>query len=152
MCQCHVLCDISSQSLSHNTFEFKGKQNSKRITKRFLNLFASWSIHASCMHVSHFALPCSNPNAPQAAWNIKCSMLSTVRRCSKEVALSTTVSRRWRKKHSPAVGCTKYICPTTFSPRCWVDQTFSWISQTWSIRKSTYTTFCPSTFWVLYAK
>ncbi len=152
MCRCRVSCDISSQYLSHNTSEFKGEQNSKRITKRFLSLFASWLKHASRMHVSHSASSCNKPNAPQAAWNVSYSVSSTVQRCSKEVAPSTTISRRQRKKRSPTAGCTKYIHPTVFSPSCRVDQTFFRIFQTWSARKSAYTTFCPSAFWTLYAK
>ncbi len=152
MHQCRVSCDILSRYFSHNTSGFKGKQNSKRVTKRFLSLFASWSIHASHMHVSHFASSYSNPNALQVAWNDRCSVSSTIWRCLKEVALGMIISRRWRKKCSLATKCTKYIRPTAFSPRCWVDQKFSRIFQTWSARKSTYTTFCPSTFWALYTK
>ncbi len=151
MCRCRISCDISSRYLSHNTSRFKGEQNSKIVIKKFLSLFPFWSIHASHMHLSHSASSCSNPNAPQAAWKVECSMLSTIQRCLKKVAPSTTISR-WRKKHSPTTGCTKYIRPTTFSPRCRADQTFSRIFQTWSTGKSTYTTFHPSTFWALYAK
>ncbi len=146
MCQCRVSCDISSRYLSHNTSGFKGKHHSKKVTKRFLSLFAFWSIHAPYMHMCHSVSSYSNPNVPQATWNVECSMSLTVRRCSKMIAPNTTVSRRRRKKHSPMVGCKKYICPIAFSPCYQVDQTFSWIFQTWLVGKSMYTTFRPSTF------
>ncbi len=152
ICWCHISCNISFRYLSHNTYGCKGKQNNKIVTKRFLSLFAFWSIHASRMHVSHFASSYNNPNALQATWNVEWSISSTVQRCSKEVVLGTTVSRRQRKKRSPTARCTKYIHPTTFSPRCQADQTFSRIFQTWSTWKSAYTTFRPSSFWTLYAK
>ncbi len=143
MRRCRILCDISSRYLSHDTFGFKGKQNNKRVTKRFLSLFASWSTHVSRMHVSHSASSCSNPNALQTAWNVGCSVSSTIQRCSKEVTPGMTVRRRRRKKLSLTARCTKYIHPTTFSPRCQANQTFSQIFQTWSTGKSAYTTFRP---------
>jgi hypothetical protein len=152
MRRCRVSCDISSQYLSHNTYGFKGEQNNKRVTKRFLSRFASWLIHASRMHLSHSVSSWSNPSALQASWNVRYFVSSTIWRCSKEVVHGTTISRRWRKKCSPAVGCKKYIHPTAFSPRCWANQTFTRMFQTWSARKSTYTTFRPSAFWTLYAK
>jgi hypothetical protein len=129
---CRISCDILFRYISLNSSKFKGEQNNKRITKIFLNLFASWSIHVARMHVCHYASSYNNPNALQATWNIRCSMSSTIERCSKEVAFDTTISRRRKKKHSPTTGCTKYIRPTTFSPRCQAGQTFSRIFQTWS--------------------
>ncbi len=140
MCQCRISCDISSWYFSHNTSGFEEKQNSKRITKRFLSLFAFWSIHASRMHMCHYVSSYSNPNVLQATWNVGCFVSLIVRRCSKAVVPGTTVSRRRRKKHSPTAGCTKYIHPIAFSPRCQAYQSFSRIFQTWSIGKSTYTT------------
>jgi hypothetical protein len=148
MRQCHISCDISSQYLSHNTFGFKGEQNSKR----FCSLFVFWSIHVTCMFVFHSTSPYSNPNALQATWNVECFVSSIVRICSKEVTPNITISRRWRKKHSPIAGRTKYIHPTTFYPCCRAKQIFFQIFQTWSTWKSTYTTFHPFAFWVLYAK
>ncbi len=152
MCWCHVSCNILSQYLSHNTFGFKGEQNSKRVTKKFLSFFVCWSIHVSRMHMSHFVLSCSNPNALQVAWNVGCFVSSTIQRCLKKVAFSRTISRRCKKKHSPTAGCTKYIRPTTFSPCYRANQTFFQIFQTWSTGKSVWTTFCPFAFWALYTK
>ncbi len=119
-----VSCNISSWYFSHNISVLKGEQNSKRVTKRFFSLFASWLIHASHMHVSHSALSWSNPNVPQVAWNVGSFVLSIVQRCSKKVAHGTTVSRRRRKKRSPMARCTKYIRPIAFSPRCRLTKLF----------------------------
>jgi hypothetical protein len=109
-------------------------------------------IHASRMRMSHYVSSCSNPSILQAAWNVGCFVSSIVRRYSKEVTPGRTISRRRRKKCSLAVGCTKYIRPKTFSPRCRANHTFSQISQTWSAGKSAYTMFHPFAFWALYAK
>jgi hypothetical protein len=117
-----------------------------------LILTFSQSRVATHMHMSHSMSSCSNPSAPQATWNVGCSVPSIVRKCSKEVTPGTTVSRRWRKKGSPMAGCMKYIRPIAFSPYYRANQTFSRIFQTWLVGKSTYTTFRPFAFWALYAK
>jgi len=97
------------------------------------------------MHVSHFASSCSNPNAPQAAWNVGCFVSSIIWRCLKEVTPGTIVSRRQRKKHSLAARCMKYIHPIIFSPCCRVDQTFSRILA--HPENCLFACLCVETFW-----